>query len=194
MTAKPLRILLIEDDDFDAMHIQRGIADSPELDIVLKRATTLGDGLAMAKTNEFDVLLLDLNLPDQTGRASFIHAHSAVPSLPILVLSGAGDRETALWAVRNGAQDYLLKDRINAPALIRAISHARERSALLARINASARSNNESKARIRQRLVSVAEQLAALTPKCEGQVLEEVTDIKDQVEELLTTQTGREET
>ncbi len=157
MTSETMRILLIEDDDFDAMHITRGMADVPDIDITIDRTTTLGEGLQRAKEHEYDCMLLDLHLPDQTGRASLIHARSTVPSLPILVLSGAGDRDTALWAVRNGAQDYLLKDRVNAPALVRAISHARERSAMLARIDAVARQTYESKARIRRRLVTVCD-------------------------------------
>jgi signal transduction histidine kinase len=75
----------------------------------------------------FDVVLLDLSLPDSRGLLTVEHANAAAPELPIVVLTGLDDEETGIEAVRRGAQDYLVKGQFDGRLLGRAIHYAMER-------------------------------------------------------------------
>lgn len=78
-------------------------------------------------SGEFDVVLLDLSLPDSSGLDTVSKLHTCVPDIPVVVLTGVDDRELALQAVAIGAQDYLIKNQISAPLLERSIRYAIER-------------------------------------------------------------------
>ncbi|MGQ9780126.1 MAG: HD domain-containing phosphohydrolase [Bacillota bacterium] len=90
----------------------------------------LADGMARLAMEGFDLALLDLSLPDSKGIETFLRLQGGAPELPIIVLSGFEDEELALRAVREGAQDYLFKGRIEQDLLVRAIKHAIERKRL----------------------------------------------------------------
>ena len=82
---------------------------------------------ALLRAERFDVVLLDLSLPDAAGLQALQHLHSIAPALPIVVLTGLDDEETALRAVQEGAQDFLVKGRVDTPILTRSIRYAIER-------------------------------------------------------------------
>ena len=79
------------------------------------------------KARPFDVLLLDLSLPDITGRDTFVRARAEAPHLPIVVLTGVADEAVGLEAVRHGIQDYLIKGQAYGRQTARAIRYAIER-------------------------------------------------------------------
>lgn len=120
-----LQALLIEDSPGDALLLSEMLAGIS--DVALTRAATLAEGLALAAERRFDVLLLDLSLPDSAGLASVQRAVRVLPHLPVLVMTGLGDERLALAAVQEGAQDYLLKAQLTGPSLRRAIRYAIER-------------------------------------------------------------------
>jgi signal transduction histidine kinase len=78
-----------------------------------------------------DVVLLDLSLPDAQGLATFVRVHEAVPDVPVVVLTGLDDEDTARHALQEGAQDYLPKGEVNAHGLARSLLYALERARAL---------------------------------------------------------------
>lgn len=126
MRNEPIRVLLIEDNDADARFILEMLKEIKSK-FELIHATKLAEGLQLLNESSFDVLLLDLSLPDSMGFDTFQNAHSHEPDLPIVILSGLDDEELAIRAVRKGAQDYLIKGDVSTRILSRAISYAIER-------------------------------------------------------------------
>lgn len=125
--SKLTRILMIEDNFKDVRLIQEMLKEAPSLHFEFKHAERLNKGLEYLKNDKFDVLLLDLNLPDSFGIDTFIKAHNSASHLPIVILSGAADEEAAIEAVHEGAQDYLMKGEVDGKLLARSIFYAIER-------------------------------------------------------------------
>ena len=90
----------------------------------------LENGLKRILNDNFDILLLDLSLPDSTGLNTFLSIYEQAPEIPMVILSGFDDEETAVMAVREGAQDYLVKGHVNSLLLSRSISYAIERKSI----------------------------------------------------------------
>lgn len=126
MRNEPIKVLLVEDNEADARFIQEMLKEIKSK-FKLVHATKLGEGLQLLDKETFDVLLLDLSLPDSMGFDTFENAHAHEPDLPIVILSGLDDEELAIRAVRQGAQDYLIKGDVGTRILSRAISYAIER-------------------------------------------------------------------
>jgi signal transduction histidine kinase/response regulator of citrate/malate metabolism len=129
----PINILLIEDNPQDAEIIERQLNVAREQgasDFALTYVEYLAEGLVHLKDHTMDVILLDLNLPDSRGLDTFTAVHTSAPQTPIVVLSGMLDEDLATQAVRNGAQDYLLKDEVSSGLLTRALRYAIERKQL----------------------------------------------------------------
>ena len=93
-------------------------------------ATTIENGLANLSKEKFDIIILDLNLPDSQGMESFHRIHDRFPDTPIVVLSGMDDERQAVHAVRQGAQDYLVKNTVDRDRLLHAMCYAIERRCL----------------------------------------------------------------
>jgi hypothetical protein len=125
--AQPITVLLVEDNPGDARlivelleEVQAGAFDLQRverLDLALERLGRVG----------VDVVLLDLGLPDSQGIATFERTHRLAPDEPIVVISGLDDERVALEAMRSGAQDYLVKGRIEGQLLARVLRYAIER-------------------------------------------------------------------
>jgi signal transduction histidine kinase len=127
MIKAPFKILLVEDNPGDARLIKEMLADARAQDLIVEWVSRLADGLEQLSRDKFDLVLLDLDLPDSSGLDTFIKTHAKAPQVPIVVLSGLADETLALTAVRQGAQDYLFKNEINFNQLLRAIRYATER-------------------------------------------------------------------
>jgi len=126
MKSESIKVLLIEDNEADARFIREMFKEiEPKFD--LQHVQKLNEGLELLKNNKFDVLLLDLSLPDSMGFETFDKAHEKEPKLPIVILSGLDNEEMAIKAVRKGAQDYLIKGDVNNRILSRALSYSIER-------------------------------------------------------------------
>jgi signal transduction histidine kinase len=124
---KLIEILLIEDNPGDARLIKEYLSVAKDITFNLQICERLADGIEIAENENIDVVLLDLKLPDSEGLDTFKKAFAAAPHLPIIVLSGLNDETTAIKAVQLGAQDYLVKDKVEEDILIRAIRYAIER-------------------------------------------------------------------
>ncbi len=124
---KLVKVLLIEDNSADARFIIEMFKEISKPKYELKNVTNLQDGLKYLDKHPVDILLLDLSLPDSHGLETFEKAHKHDPELPIVILSGLDDEEIAVKAVREGAQDYLMKGDVNSRILSRAINYAIER-------------------------------------------------------------------
>ena len=131
-----MRILIIEDNPADAYLVReylRAGDTSNESEI----AERISSGIqAIAKTH-FDVVLLDMSLPDGGGLEAVKRVHAVAPDLPIVILSGQQDEALAMQAVQEGAQDYLVKGHVDEFILRRALNYAIERQQLLDRLAAS---------------------------------------------------------
>ncbi len=127
MATETIRILLVEDNSGDVRLLRVYLADAGASRFELTHAEALTEALARLKGAAFDVVLLDLSLPDSSGLETVERVRAAAPTLPIVVLSGLDDEETAVEAVKHGAQDYLVKGRIDSALLIRAMRYAIER-------------------------------------------------------------------
>lgn len=135
-----LRVLLIEDNPDDAHYIEEALSAKDSFQSVkVVWAKRLLEGLKKLSTSTFDVILLDLTLPDGflTDSISRILSHN--PNLPIIVLTGLDDKDTVIAALKNGAQDYLIKGKVTSDLLSRSIRYAieRRRSEHAARIRAA---------------------------------------------------------
>ncbi|MEN6425635.1 MAG: PAS domain S-box protein [Phycisphaerales bacterium] len=126
-TSNALRLLIVEDDIVDRKLLERLLAQSSLGACEVRHANTLGAALDLLKDLSFDVVLLDLGLPDSQGMDSVSRLQSQAPHLPIIVLSGLDDERTATQAVQIGVQDYLIKGQVDASLLMRSIRYALER-------------------------------------------------------------------
>jgi diguanylate cyclase (GGDEF)-like protein len=120
-------VLLIEDNPGDARLIQEMLAEDPSTPFRLRTAERLSRGLEQLSLEQTELVLLDLSLPDSSGLETFdkVYAHS--PKVPIIVLSGNDDQTLALHAVKSGAQDYLVKGKIDRGLLLKAMQYSIER-------------------------------------------------------------------
>ncbi|MBV9895066.1 MAG: hybrid sensor histidine kinase/response regulator [Chloroflexi bacterium] len=127
-----IRVLLVEDNPGDARLIREMLRDSgPRKSTMdLSFADRLSGGLERLRSEKFDLVLLDLTLPDSSGLETFESVHSAAPSVPIVVLSGLDDEAVAVRAVQFGAQDYLVKGQVDGGAILRSMRYAIERQRL----------------------------------------------------------------
>lgn len=129
-----LRVLLVEDSPSDARLMQQILLDSRshafEVDIVER----LDEALARIKAERFDVVLLDLGLPDCTGIETLVRASAAAPQIPIVVLTGADDEAVSLEAIRRGGQDYFVKSHVDGQIVANSIRYAIQRKKMEAEL------------------------------------------------------------
>ena len=122
-----IRVLLIEDNPGDARLVREGLRDAGAHGVTVDHVGTIRAAIAKLEEGEYEVILLDLNLPDGDGLDSVVTLHTAFPQPAIIVLTGLDDEVTAMRAVREGAQDYLVKDSATGHLLVRAMRYAIER-------------------------------------------------------------------
>lgn len=133
---RPLTVLLVEDNRADARLVTELLSSSPIGQVAhVTTATRLSEALARLDVNGIDVVLLDLTLPDSHGLETVIAMRNAAPHTPVVVLTGQDDT-LAPQALRAGAQDYLVKGRLDGAVLVRSVRYAVERQLLLERLEA----------------------------------------------------------
>ncbi len=125
--------LLVEDDPAYARLVQEWIGRASEGGIRLEHSGNLSSALARLENEPFDLILLDLVLPDSRGYESFVAVAKKFPHIPIIVLTGMSADGQALRALRHGAQDYLLKGRVDGEQLMKSILYAVERKKIVQR-------------------------------------------------------------
>jgi len=123
----PVRVLLVEDNPGDARLIEELLLEAAAR-FELQSAARLAEALEKIDTGGFDLVLLDLSLPDSHGIDTFHRMAARAPNLPLIVLSGLDDEQLALQTVQKGAQDYLVKGHVDRYNLVRAIRYALKRA------------------------------------------------------------------
>ncbi|MBI2953370.1 MAG: diguanylate cyclase [Chloroflexi bacterium] len=136
MNGPQIKILLVEDNPGDARLIQGALAEAGAAQFELAHCQRLGDALERLDREPYDVILLDLSLPDGHGIDTLVRAHEQAPGVPIVVLTGLDDETLALKTLQTGAQDYLIKGQVESDLLVRSIRYAIERQRLLAELRA----------------------------------------------------------
>ena len=126
-TQPSLKILLVEDDQefADILRIRLSKEKSPRLEITC--FPTLQQALGALVEKAWDLILLDLMLPDSSGIQTFITLRSQARHTPIVIMSGLDNDNLAIDAVRKGAEDYLVKGEIDSRLLLRVLHHAMDR-------------------------------------------------------------------
>jgi len=140
----PVQILLIEDNDEHAQIITNHIREAQKSTVHLVRESCLALGLQRLSNHAFDLILLDLRLPDGDIHVTLPRTLQAAPQIPIVVLSSIEDRQLALKTVSDGAEDYLYKADLNSEMLLRSIFAAIERKRLQKELKAKIQELNES--------------------------------------------------
>ena len=126
-TAGALRILIVEDNPGDYFLVEEYLKEGP-WDLSLLHASRLSEAVALAKSQSVDLILLDLTLPDSTGIESVKTLLPLQANIPLIVLTGTGHEQFGVDSLKLGAQDYLVKDQINGPLLVKSVRYSIERS------------------------------------------------------------------
>jgi signal transduction histidine kinase len=127
MNDKTIKILLIEDNAGDIRLIREMLTEAKYIAFDLECVDRLSTGLERNARGDIDIILLDLGLPDSQGLDTFNTINDQTSKVPIIVLTAFEDDAWAIKAVRNGAQDYLVKGKVDSTLLVRTIRYALER-------------------------------------------------------------------
>ncbi|MBI3896673.1 MAG: diguanylate cyclase [Gammaproteobacteria bacterium] len=158
MRDKPIDILLVEDSPTDALLLRESLSDEPNVTFRTAHVESLAEALRCLQDQRFDLILLDLGLPDSQGLETFVRVHEHVPQIPIVVLTGLDDDVLALKAVQEGAQDFLTKGRFDRYWLVRNIRHALERHQMYLEVHALSLTDGLTGLYNRRGFITLAEQ------------------------------------
>jgi CheY-like chemotaxis protein len=106
---KNIKILLIEDNPGDAYLIEEHLEEFANFLYDSKNVGTLNEALSALKEQPFDVIVLDLELPDSDGINTFLSVHKQNSLIPIIILTGLNDETIGTYAIKEGAHDFLVK-------------------------------------------------------------------------------------
>ena len=127
MTNTGLSILTVEDNPSDLFLLEHMLRSSGLAIRRLFSASGVHEAYTLLAEEEIDVVLLDLTLPDSFGLHTFIHLKPVVQRIPVIILTGMSDTNVALEAIKEGAQDYLVKGELTESLLAKAIQYSMER-------------------------------------------------------------------
>jgi PAS domain S-box-containing protein len=169
-----LNILLIEDNPGDIRLLQEILREVNTTRCQITPVMTLAAAIAQlsgsddkedSPHNRFDVILLDLSLPDSQGIASFLNLHNRYPNIPIIILTGLDDQELAISAMQQGAQDYTVKGQVDRNLLLRSMRYAIERE----RTETALR---QAKLELEQRVIERTQDLQQINDRLQLELLE----------------------
>ncbi|WP_341527565.1 response regulator [Nostoc sp. UHCC 0302] len=127
MAGENIKVLLVEDNPGDVFLLHELLKEVTTVRVELMPVERLSEALNHLATKSFDVILLDLSLPDSQGLETFVIAHNRSKATPIIVLTGIDDETLAIRAMQEGAQDYLVKGQVTGDLLVRSMRYAIER-------------------------------------------------------------------
>lgn len=125
--ANNMRLLLIEDNPGDARLVAELLKDCNNSAFELTVSETLGAGMAELASGHFDVVISDLNLPDNSGFSGIETLAVMNPEIPIIVLTSNSDEKLGIQALQKGASDYLVKGQVTSNLISRSIRYSIER-------------------------------------------------------------------
>lgn len=173
MIKKVLNVLLIEDNPPDAYLVIELLEQSNLINFEVKWSTKLRDGLNELKSQTFDVILLDLSLPDSFGIETLLNTLEKTQNIPIIVLTGEDNDKLGIKFVKKGAQDFLIKGQVNNIRLIHSIQYAIERKKM-----------EDSLKETHQKLIESETKLLILRDKLEQKVIERSYGLGERIKEL----------
>lgn len=135
----PITLLLVEDSPADARFVREMLKDAATARFDVVHVERLGEAINRVGDGDIQVILLDLSLPDAQGIETLALLHNTAPRLPIVVMSGVDDESVAMQGLREGAQDYLVKGRVESDLLVRSLRYAIERQHTEDRLSAKTR-------------------------------------------------------
>lgn len=176
-----ITVLLIEDDPDDVGLIREALDGVEHPSVVLVHANCLTAGLARLAQGRFDAVLLDLGLPECSGLETLQRVYRHSPNVPIVVLTGFDVEDFAVEALQAGAQDYLAKNRIDGPLVLRTLRYAierarRQRAERALRESNRTRRRSQAKSRDLERIVNRSPAVVFLWRVAEGWPVEFVSD------------------
>jgi signal transduction histidine kinase/DNA-binding NarL/FixJ family response regulator len=146
----PLALLLLEDNEADACFVMEMLKQADDQQLwQITRARKLSTALELLIQTQFEVVLLDLSLPDSQGLDTLIRLREVAPNSPIIVLTGIDNHQISLQALCHGAQDYLVKGEITSAVLTRVIRYAIERGRILQQLQAEVAERQRSEQTLR---------------------------------------------
>lgn len=181
MMAHPIRVLLVEDDAGDRRLVERILGRCSEpVEFAVESAGTLSAAMERLDNTLYDIVLLDLGLPDSSGMETVRGICSNDLRLPVVVLTGLDDEQMGLLAIRNGATDYLVKDQSLDTLLVRTIRYAIERENeknLTLDTNCQLHETNRELFATKKELEEKAETLQHIRDELESRVLQRTAEL-----------------
>ena len=132
---KKTKILLIEDNPDDVELLKELLSETDLSLSCFKHTAELSEGLDLLEHEGFEIVLLDITLPDSYGAETFYRLYNKIPEIPIIVITGNKDDSIIGDLLQSGAQDYLIKGEIDPSLLMHSIQYAIERQRLLVSLN-----------------------------------------------------------
>ncbi len=151
--ASAIQVLLIEDSPSDAALLQESLHAGGNGPFEITHVERLTEGLELLRRGKYDVVLLDLSLPDSDKSETYVRAQAEAPHVPIVVMTGVDDEAFALEALRHGVQDYLVKGHPGAHQPARAIRYAIERKRMEVELQ---RERDQLEERVRERTAELS--------------------------------------
>jgi len=145
-----IRILLVEDHPGDIRLLKEFLAEIVNFKPIIKYRSTLADAISALENNAYDVILLDLSLPDSQGIDTILKIKEKAKKIPIVIVTGLDDERTARKAIQMGVQDYLIKGQIDSNSLVRSINYAIARHKTNLTIKSLVESLQENELRLRK--------------------------------------------
>jgi two-component system cell cycle response regulator len=159
-----IRVLLVEDNPGDARLMKELITEVSTIRFDLTHVVCLSEAQGRLSEEPFDVILLDLSLPDSHGLETLLNIQRQGDKAPVVVLTGLDDERIAIEGVQKGAQDYLVKGRVDNNLLVRAIRYAIERHRVVAELRrANQRILEQEKSVIQEERLKVLLEMAGAT-------------------------------
>jgi two-component system cell cycle response regulator len=164
MKGEPMKVLLLEDNLGDVRLIREMLQEVGADRFEVVHAGRLDQGLKLLREDRFDVILLDLSLPDGHGVETLEATLAQTDKTPIVVLTGLDDEETGIQAVQRGGQDYMLKSQVNATLLDHSLCYAVERHRMIEELReANRKILSQQKSVIEEERLTVLLQMAGAT-------------------------------
>jgi len=158
MSEQHVAVLLIEDNRAQAQFIREVLRDVKEAQFHIEHKGLLAAGLKRIAQGGIDIVLLDLGLPDSDGLSTLSSVRGRAPDVPVVVLTGMDDGEMALTAVREGAQDYVVKGQEDGAGLARSMLYAIARAQLQAKVRTMSLTDELTGLNNRRGFMTLAEQ------------------------------------
>ena len=175
MEPQALKVLLVEDSPSDALLLQKWLSHTCPGQFDFTHVESWGEATQCLGKQQFDALLLDLSLPDVSGRDTFIRARAEAPHMPIVVLTAETSEALGLDAVRHGIQDYLIKGQTYDRQTVRAIRYAIERKQVEEALQRTEEALRQSEQQLRHTNADLERRVAERTATLQ----ETVADLED---------------